>query len=420
MKNFRGLAPGKTGDEEAGGRGRAKKGHNGEDDDHNNRRDDGEEGGDTAGHRRGKRYAPHAEGEDSDVSDDDADSDTDSVDSVAQRKNHKTQQDTDDDEDSEEDVDNESDNDSDIIGDQDEKVKRRLNKSHRMVVDEMSVGSLDTRDEEEIDRLVNDFKEFDETAGLDNDSDEDETDNKKKNKNKNKAKKASSSSSSSRKSLAGNNNNSQRMVEFNAQEHWIEVTLFLPVTSRRILLAQLAEKAATNTTIRATKNIARAYVERDESRKTAEHYLVGTEGVNFPAIWALPETLVDHNAVQSNDVWQILCHYGVEAARASIVHEIQSVFAVYGIDVNARHLSLIADFMTRSGGYNAMNRIGMLQCASPFLQMSFETTCTFLTRAVQEGLVDNQQSPSSRIVLGEAPRAGTGCFELLAPLTTKK
>ena len=61
------------------------------------------------------------------------------------------------------------------------------------------------------------------------------------------------------------------------------------------------------------------------------------------------------------------------------------MFGVYGIDVNARHLSLIADYMTRTGSYKAMNRLGMNECASPFLQMSFETTSTFLTKAAAEG-----------------------------------
>ena len=61
------------------------------------------------------------------------------------------------------------------------------------------------------------------------------------------------------------------------------------------------------------------------------------------------------------------------------------VFGVYGIDVNPRHLSLIADFMTRTGSYLPMNRMGMNECSSPFLQMSFETTSTFLTKAASEG-----------------------------------
>lgn len=48
--------------------------------------------------------------------------------------------------------------------------------------------------------------------------------------------------------------------------------------------------------------------------------------------------------------------------------------------------------------------------------MSFETTCTFLTRAAQEGGVDSMESPSARIVLGSLPKIGTGCFDVMIPL----
>ena len=61
-------------------------------------------------------------------------------------------------------------------------------------------------------------------------------------------------------------------------------------------------------------------------------------GVNFEAIWELPDTLIQHDQITSNDIWKLLQIYGVEAARCSIVSEVQGVFGVYGIDVNARHL----------------------------------------------------------------------------------
>lgn len=123
--------------------------------------------------------------------------------------------------------------------------------------------------------------------------------------------------------------------------------------------------------------------------------------------------------MRSNDIYQILLTYGVEAARQSIVSEIQGVFGVYGIDVNPRHLLLIADFMTRTGGFVPMNRNGMGECPSPFLQMSFETTCTFLTKAAVEGLSDNLQSPSGQIVMGNVARVGTGVFDIMIEMEAR-
>ena len=49
----------------------------------------------------------------------------------------------------------------------------------------------------------------------------------------------------------------------------------------------------------------------------------------------------------SNDVYAGLKTYGVEMARAVILKEIQGVFGAYNIDVDVRHLELIADYMVK-------------------------------------------------------------------------
>ena len=128
-------------------------------------------------------------------------------------------------------------------------------------------------------------------------------------------------------------------------------------------------------------------------------------------MWRLEN--VDHCLLMSNDIWAVRCSYGVEAARSTIVNQIRSVFGVYGIEVDPRHLSLIADYMTFGGNYTAMNRTGMQEMSSPFLQMSFETTAQFLTQAALTGSSDELNSPSANIVAGRPIRHGTGAFSLL-------
>eukprot|EP00621_Florenciella_sp_RCC1693_P011848 CAMPEP_0182539836 /NCGR_PEP_ID=MMETSP1323-20130603/26061_1 /TAXON_ID=236787 /ORGANISM="Florenciella parvula, Strain RCC1693" /LENGTH=120 /DNA_ID=CAMNT_0024750441 /DNA_START=11 /DNA_END=370 /DNA_ORIENTATION=- len=74
--------------------------------------------------------------------------------------------------------------------------------------------------------------------------------------------------------------------------------------------------------------------------------------------------------------------------------------------------------MTFSGGYRAFNRLGIAEgSSSPYLQMSFETTATFLTEAAVRGDPDRLQSPSARIVMGQLAKQGTGAFELMADLS---
>jgi len=65
-------------------------------------------------------------------------------------------------------------------------------------------------------------------------------------------------------------------------------------------------------------------------------------------IWRL-HNVVDLNKLYTNDVNKLREHYGIEAARNAILSEISSVFKAYGITVDRRHLSLVADYMVRAG-----------------------------------------------------------------------
>ena len=101
----------------------------------------------------------------------------------------------------------------------------------------------------------------------------------------------------------------------------------------------------------------------------------------------------------------------------AVVQEISSVFKVYNIAVNHRHLSLVADYMTFGGTYSPFNRLGLEAHSSPLQQMSFETTMQFLKAATMSGAVDQLASPSACLVTGRVVQAGTGAFGLLQSLT---
>jgi DNA-directed RNA polymerase I subunit RPA1 len=52
---------------------------------------------------------------------------------------------------------------------------------------------------------------------------------------------------------------------------------------------------------------------------------VQLEGVNFNAVWELSEDLIDFNQLSSNDIYEILNRYGVEAARVSITQQVVGI-----------------------------------------------------------------------------------------------
>ncbi|KAJ3328931.1 hypothetical protein HDU76_009008 [Blyttiomyces sp. JEL0837] len=199
---------------------------------------------------------------------------------------------------------------------------------------------------------------------------------------------------------------------------WCELDLEFGAATRKLLMVALVEKVCQSVVIREVKGIKKCYPLPNESENDTSNNL-GTEGVNLSGIWDF-DSIIDLNNIYTNDVAAVLQTYGVEAARAAVMSEIASVFGVYGISVDRRHLSLIADYMTFEGGYKAFNRIGMNSNPSPFAQMSFETTAQFLTTATMSGDIDTLESPSARLVLGKVVRGGTGSFDVLMSLEKEK
>ena len=63
----------------------------------------------------------------------------------------------------------------------------------------------------------------------------------------------------------------------------------------------------------------------------------------------------------------------------------KQVFNAYGINVDYRHLSLIADYMTFEGTYKPFNRLGIKSNSSPLQKMRFETCLQFFKDACLYG-----------------------------------
>ena len=99
------------------------------------------------------------------------------------------------------------------------------------------------------------------------------------------------------------------------------------------------------------------------------------------------DEILDLHRLYSNDIYAISQTYGIEAANRIIVKEVKDVFKMYGITVDTRHLSLIADYMTFDGRFQPLSRSGMEDSASPLQQMSFESSLNFLKTATIQGKI---------------------------------
>ncbi|KAI9472443.1 MAG: hypothetical protein EXX96DRAFT_584119 [Benjaminiella poitrasii] len=196
-----------------------------------------------------------------------------------------------------------------------------------------------------------------------------------------------------------------------------QIDMEFPADTKKILMVNLLEQSCARVVVHEIKGIQTCfeYVNPTEN-DTAKR--LQTEGVNLRGMWPFAD-IIDVDFIDTNDIAAILETYGVEAARNAIIKEVAAVFGVYGIKVDRRHLTLIADYMTFEGGFKPFSRIGIGSNVSPFLKMSFESTCKFLTEATLHGDYDSLDSPSARVVVGRVVEGGTGSFDVLQPLTTE-
>ncbi|CAJ2654112.1 unnamed protein product [Trifolium pratense] len=240
------------------------------------------------------------------------------------------------------------------------------------------------------------------------------------------------SKSEKRKSEAEFKENDRR-IYVKARGMRFEIHFKFPDAEPHILLAQIAQRTAKNVCIQNFGKVGQCKVitckeaavmyygedvgKRDDipSLEKAKINALQTSGIHFKTFWEMQDDL-NVRYIYSNSVHDVLNTYGVEAAKEIIIREVKSVFKVYGITVNIRHLMLIADFMTHTGGYRPLTRKGIQDSTSPFVKMSFETASNFIVEAAYHGQVDTLETPSSRICLGLPVKMGTGCHDLIQKL----
>ena len=201
---------------------------------------------------------------------------------------------------------------------------------------------------------------------------------------------------------------------------YCEFTLEYPISAAKFLMLPHVEQALKRSNIQNIPGICSCLattekIEDAVTGKATDRPAVVTKGVNLLAMRNF-QHIIDPHLLRTNDISALLELYGVEACRALIVREVEAVFASHGISVDIRHIGLVADMMTRKGGFSAFNRKGLSTSASPLMKMSFETTASFLTDAVLNGDWDDLRNPSAKIVTGNTSHVGTGSFDVLMPV----
>lgn len=141
--------------------------------------------------------------------------------------------------------------------------------------------------------------------------------------------------------------------------------------------------------------------------KRGEEYIVLTSGTNLKDILALSE--VDVARTMSNDIYEIYEILGIEAAREAIIREVFKVIEAQGLNIDVRHIMLVADIMCANGAVKGVTRYGVVKDkASVLARASFETPIKHLINAALEGEVDKLTSVVENVMINQPVPLGTG------------
>ncbi|KAI0017700.1 DNA-directed RNA polymerase III subunit RPC1 [Xylariomycetidae sp. FL0641] len=119
--------------------------------------------------------------------------------------------------------------------------------------------------------------------------------------------------------------------------------------------------------------------------------------------------------VISNNVMECRDILGIEAARTTIAKEISAVMG--DMDIDPRHMQLLADVMTYKGEILGITRFGLSKMRDSVLQLaSFEKTPDHLFDAAAGMKNDPIEGVSEKIIMGETMSVGTGAFQVVRRL----
>ncbi|XP_021721117.1 DNA-directed RNA polymerase III subunit 1-like [Chenopodium quinoa] len=116
---------------------------------------------------------------------------------------------------------------------------------------------------------------------------------------------------------------------------------------------------------------------------------------------------------ESNHVMEVQQTLGIEAARSCIIKEIHKVLKSNAMDVDTRHMMLLADAMTLKGKVLGVTRYGMAEMKESVLTLSsFEKTDFHLFNGSVHGRKDEIKGVGERIIMGIPAQIGTGSIKI--------
>jgi DNA-directed RNA polymerase subunit A" len=173
------------------------------------------------------------------------------------------------------------------------------------------------------------------------------------------------------------------------------------------MLLQLEEKIR-DMRLKGIPSIERANVQFDD--KAGEYYL-STIGSNLSRVSEIES--IDRSRTYTNNIIEIFNYLGIESARQAIINELEATLLSARLEVDVRHLLMVADVMTSEGEVRAIGRHGVSGTKHSILaRAAFEVTVNHLLKAGIIGETDRLTGVAENIIVGQPISLGTGSVEL--------
>ena len=160
-------------------------------------------------------------------------------------------------------------------------------------------------------------------------------------------------------------------------------------------------------------------VENAIVRREGNDWVIETLGSNLKEILKYSE--VDSRKVFSNNIYEVAEVFGIEAARNLIIREALKTMQEQALNVDKRHVTLVADIMTFSGRIRPIGRYGVAGSKlSVLARAAFEETIKHLVRASIRNEEERFKGIFENVMIGQVIPSGTGMFDLIASFEREK
>jgi DNA-directed RNA polymerase subunit A' len=152
-------------------------------------------------------------------------------------------------------------------------------------------------------------------------------------------------------------------------------------------------------------------IERVTIVKQDDEWVIQTAGSNLSKVIIVDG--IDPRRITTNNVYEIWQTLGIEAARTALVKEITNTLEEQGLEVDIRHIMLVADLMTSKGYLQQIGRHGIAGTKTSVLaRAAFEITVPTIAKASLEGQVESLRGVTENVIVGATVPVGTGMVDL--------